>query len=476
MKLLLLLSVLLIKSEAFSSCLTGGEGNLDLLKNLIENAKDCPASVAHLKGLIQEDSLRRIPALVANRGRNNPKLGSFSIFESVEGFSKGLQKDILPEHFYFGHFTDLVDGQVVLDQKPSPRKLLVEVMAYDFKKGIYNFYELVGTQSGTGWFYRGDSRDALLDNQSLKLKDKPEFGQRMRCSGCHASGGPIMKEITFPYNDWWRESRKLIFGKNALSTELESYMTTFIDAREFSTNVRKGMNLLSKSSLSPGSMKEKLRPLFCSTEINLYSDEKSFSETDHLVSVPSEIFVDPLFVKGKKLKLSKAFYLSALRKLGSQFPETSLIDADHAYLAPGRSVSNTLEVKKLMGKGIVDEEFVLDVLSVDFKRPLFSSERCDLLKLVPENPDWKKGFLANLQRKKLSALLRTFTVPNKDEHRKIALQYLEEKEKSWESEEAVVREVKGLGALRDSVFKDEISMNPKGQILEPGFRVIFPKL
>jgi hypothetical protein len=63
---------------------------------------------------------------------------------------------------------------------------------------------------------------------------------------------------------------------------------------------------------------------------------------------------------------------------------------------------------------------------------------------------------------------------NGDLHRNKAIIDLQEKLNLWSKEEAVLKEVKLLNTLRLSVFRDEISQSPRGQILEPGFRVIFP--
>ena len=44
--------------------------------------------VQELKSVFKEDGLKSNPAIVANRVYHNPKYGSFSIFETLEGESK----------------------------------------------------------------------------------------------------------------------------------------------------------------------------------------------------------------------------------------------------------------------------------------------------------------------------------------------------------------------------------------------------
>ncbi len=453
--------------------------NHDLLAAILQETSFCIKNVQSLKFSLKEHGLTRLPAMVANRGAQNPDLGSFSLFESVTGFSSIMGRNIHPEHFYFGHFTDLNErNEVILDQTIKPNKLLVEVMAFDFKKGMYNFYELVGTTQGAKWFYRGDSSDAYEDNKLLKIGTLPSFGTRMRCSACHSSGGPIMKELDFPHNDWWTRERGLMFGPNKPSEELQEYFSQFIDAREFSKNVIKGMDLLEKKSLiQTRSLKERLRPLFCATEINLKSDSNPSNSPADFLSIPSDVFVNPLLVKSIDLKMDKSFYQKALASLGSKFPETKFQDADHAFLSPVKGRMNLKQIEDLISSKLIDEEFAVDVLSIDFETPLFSKVRCDLLKLVPETSDWRNQFKNNLLAEAsiaAKALAQNLGKMNLDQHRQNALKYLSRKHDSWQSEATVVSELRMLNKLRLSVFQDEISKNPKGQILEPGFRVIFP--
>ncbi|MFK7823569.1 MAG: hypothetical protein AB8G05_05400 [Oligoflexales bacterium] len=195
----------------------------DILLGIFDNASRCPESVNELKKLLEIDGLKTFPSIVANRGLHNPTLGSFSIFETTDGFSHSLQKKVKSNYFFFGHFTKLNAKKISLDQDPTKNKLLVEIIAWDIEKNLYNFYELRGKNStNISWYYRGDSTDALGDNNQLHRQndpDKPFFGKRMRCSACHVAGGPIMKEIYQPYNDWWQEKRKLIFHPNTPSAD-----------------------------------------------------------------------------------------------------------------------------------------------------------------------------------------------------------------------------------------------------------------
>jgi hypothetical protein len=481
MKRFLFTTAFALSPGAFGACFEATAPQGDLLAGLLREAPECPRTVGELKVLLGRDGLRELPAFVANRGHHNPGRGSFSIFESVAGRSARLGTEVRPEHLYFGHFTALAPGKVVaLDQENAPGKLLIEVIAYDFQKGIYNFYELVGTNAGPRWFYRGDSRDALEDNEFLKLGSAPQFGTRMRCSACHNSGGPIMKELAPPHNDWWTKARKLPLGGNRPSAELAAYFDRFIDAADFARNVRAGIELLEQKRL-PGqrSLREQLRPLFCTTEINLVSDGAPLAGPASVVSIPTSVFVDPLLGGDLRIEVPKALYVSALRRLGSRFPETTLVDADHAFLAPVRSEVNQREVLNLIRDRIIDEEFAFDVLSIDFRNPLFSRARCELLKLVPAGAFSTSAFLGNLRKVDLPAareLADKLQRSDLAEHRARARAHLETLSRKLSSAGGIRDQLRALDRLRRSVFGDEISRNPRGQILEPGFRVIFAEI
>ena len=67
-------------------------------------------------------------------------------------------------------------------------------------------------------------------------------------------------------------------------------------------------------------------------------------------------------------------------------------------------------------------------------------------------------------------------IENANEHQQEAFNYLQGKQASWQDQNTITEEIISLNMLRKSVKNDDISKNPLGQILEPGFRVIFPTI
>jgi hypothetical protein len=473
----------------------------DALNALLSQAADCPPDVQALRALLEADGMKLNPHMVGNRGFHNPKEGSFSFFERVTGPSRLLNRELEDSDFYFGHFTEATpDSELALAQSEG---LMIELFVWDFQKQAYNFYELIGEENKRTWFYRGDSFDIFEDNRRLLLQQDPAhpiFGQTLRCSGCHASGGPILKELVEPHNDWWRTERPLLLAQRP-NREVQKILENTQDASVLARSVRLGIDRLEKSPTVravkegttplPGgrhySWREALRPLFGTVEINLESDSASDAENSRLptVQIPSASLSDPRLGTAE-IKVSRALYLKILLEEGARFPENGRLDADHAWLVPVKSYSDRRAIEELVERKLLDEDFALAVLAVDSDEVLFSAERLKLLRAVPEKwtPNWQAEFLEGvkamrtspdpLERKAAQSLMANLERGSAALKRD-AQERLDRIQISVETESGLREQIRRLFRLRQSVFDNEISKNPRGQILEPGFRVIFPK-
>ncbi|TAL65070.1 MAG: hypothetical protein EPN84_02175 [Legionella sp.] len=437
----------------------------DPLFKILQDAKTCPSSSLDLQAIFQRQGLPEQINMVANRGRHNPVLGSFSFFEAI---AQG--------ELFIGYFTKAQEGYVVLDNNPETKKLLLEAIAWDKEKKLFNFYELIGLdEQRSRWFYRGDSLDAALDNRHLylgKLEEPNHFGRRMRCSACHNSGGPILKELSSPHNDWWQKKRQLILQPNHPDTQVMHLLERLSDVADFAKVVRQGMAKLDFSTQL--SLQEQLRPLFCTTEINIESSE----EVDR-VQIPSAFWINP-FLGKLDLSISLAHYQKALEDFDLIFPETQLRDADHPWLTPVKGANDLAAIQQLLERGVISSYFMEAVLMVDFKEPLFSKVRCDLLALLPQKVDgsWQKIFIQNLRQstqQEARELAMALVEDRREVFKLLRDNYFAALSLQFLSPLGVNQGVQRLIAMRQAVFASEISQNPKGQILEPGFRVIFPE-
>lgn len=463
----------------------------DPLYYLLSNSEICPQSIQELRHSMTLNGLKEIIGMVANRGRNNPSEGSFSFFESVYGqLSPG--QFIEKGELFLGYFTRLKGNTIILDQKPKEGKLLIEAISWDSRRKLYHFYELRGIENGgVRWFYRGNSKDAYKDNTWL-YRINPEgenhFGNRMRCSACHNSGGPILKEMNSPHNDWWTNNRPLILAPNKPDDDVGHLLEQVKDASVFANEVGTGMRHLIDSKTMKKfqgklSLQEQLRPLFCTTEINL---ESSTGSSEAIVSIPSAFWLNPLLGR-IDLTISAKDYNQLLEEFNTYFPETSLRDADHAWLTPVKGKADLNAIKQLIQHNTISEQFARSVLMIDFTNPLFSTKRCELLKLIPEtnqtnNKEWLDQFLVNLRKNEnyvkgshqLADYISKAPMDSKELVKQIKIYQYFLKE-SLSAGLGLRKHFLRLIELRKAVFSSELSQNPLGQILEPGFRVIFPE-
>lgn len=467
----------------------------DALGLILFSDAPCPKDVFSLRKFLKNSGLKIETTMVANRGFHNPAQGSFSLFEIVSG-ELNIKENHVVIHtgdFFIGHFITISSSDdLVADQNPEKNALMIEAFAWDPKKEVFNFYELRGDGFQGQWFYRGDSADIFADNELLHRQPDPkhpQFGTRLRCSGCHGAGGPIMKELDKPHNDWWESKRKLDFGGRKPDATLDEILETLVAPEQLTKSVLLGLGKLNQSKkLSPkkasNSLQELLRPLFCPVELNLMSDIYPNEDVYPEVSIPAEFFIDSRFLSGQEnqtIVISRAFYEAALNALGSRFPETDLQDADHAWLTPVKAKSDKLAVEHLIKKRIIDTKFMLDVLDIDRTNPVFSSARCGLLRLLPSNftENWHEVFRKNLSKSTewpAQKLLKNLNSPKQNTkfYQKKARNLLQKCQEKLKNSKNVEMMYRLLVQRRAEISTSEISLNPLGQILEPGFRVIFP--
>jgi hypothetical protein len=465
----------------------------DALAKVLVTDRPCPSNVFELRSRLLASGAKIKTTLVGNRGFHNPKAGSFSLFEMVTGSLNPLGIQINDGEVFFGHFTRANGAALMPDQRPDPESLMIELIAWDPVKQLFNFYEVIGDGRKGQWFYRGDSLDIQADVKLLHRQpnpQKPQFGERLRCSGCHIAGGPIMKEVATPHNDWWATARHLPFGNRKPDAELARMLQGLVDAEELAKGVKAGLLKLAESekfqkAKQDSSLQEQLRPLFCPVELNLESDPTPLDDKALQLVIPSGFLVDPMLARSS-VSIKLDHYNAALVALNTVFPEIipQRRDADHGWLTPVKAFSDTMAIESLIKQGLIDREFVTDVLAVDLTNPLFSTARCSLLRLLPINADsnWKETFRAALKAGANSnpaaqELLNNLTDPARDSefHEAQAKQFLNQCQNNFQSNDAVIKLYRLLAQRRAEAFASEISRNPMGQILEPGFRVIFPQ-
>jgi hypothetical protein len=461
--------------------------NRDAVARLLEAQERCPSTALDFRNLVKGNGARLETTMVNFLSFHNPNPGAFFLFEIVSGKVAALNLTVERGDLLFGHFLTRSGSRLVLNTSG----LLVEAIAWDPAKQLFNFYELleVGAPQRASWFYRGDSRLVLEDIEFLyrqRTAGQQPFRAQLRCSGCHVNGGLIQKELVSPHNDWWMKSRKLPLGNLTPDSTVTKIFQGLVDAGDLAKLVQATSRRLFASpeyrkALQSRTMQEQLRPLFCPVELNIESDRDPFDDRKPAVQIPAGFFADPR-LGASSISISRKNYEQALQQLRSQLPVPSgRADADYAWLAPVKANSDMLMTEALVEMGVIDKEFVADVLAVDFTNPLFSPSRCGLLKLVPA--EGKSDFLPRFQaalkasaEPAAKALLENLTDAKRDAnfHRQQVRGYLDACQKRASKPEAAIEWFGVLAQRREEIDKLEFSQHPEGRILESPGRIVFP--
>ena len=262
----------------------------------------------------------------------------------------------------------------------------VEMIAFDATAGVFNYYE---TDGQTLNFF-GNSTDML--------KGKGDDDDR-RCAGCHVGGGLIMKELRAPWLHWEGDTTTpgadtLVKGNALLGTKSNGIeLEGTVDSANSIWNPKR-IDFMKKV----GDTKELLRPLFCTPEIQIGSGGPG-----DVSSVPGDLLLDPVLNNFPSLSFDNADYKALIADNGQEVAGTGKADTFFPFAFPHRSSIDADYVQQLISKRVVSQEFVKDVLSVDFTRPIFSEDRCSLLEFVPSIPSsslsgkaLSEGMIANI--------------------------------------------------------------------------------
>jgi hypothetical protein len=270
----------------------------------------------------------------------------------------------------------------------------LEIIAFDEKNQVFNYYKEVGGKMG----FFGSSTDFVTTKPG-----GPGVTDIRGCGNCHTGGGLIMKELTFPWVHWEGQFRvpgaeELVanrpqMGALALAERLEEEV---VEPGNAAWNDRR-VDFLS----TEGTVKQMLAPLFCPVEVNLASmNRKDRIQNPFLLD--STLF-RTLSLTSARVTTTASHYDRIIAAIGQQVPGTDAADLVAPMTFVARSGEDLDFVESLVEAGVIDESFQNDVLMIDFTRPVFSDDRCDLLEFAPELPAEERtadairdGFLANL--------------------------------------------------------------------------------
>jgi hypothetical protein len=377
---------------------------------------------AKVESLIQPDPKKR-HTFVVDEGIANPQLGQARRTVITFTGSNPTTGEILTSNLMLSVF---FDAQAF----PSPG--FIEAWGWDNVRGRYNYYKLDDTGTPDGrltWKFRASSVGA----------DRLTFPERRAtCLACHINGGPIMKEVSFPWNNWhsfkspasyltsgqgWPVAHNAAIASGRLNGA-ETLETDGIlpSIRQF--NNRRINEAIARQD-ADGNIavngqgiaeviagKRLLRSLFFTTEFNIISSaQKSglhpFSgkptgapATD--VEIPNTFFLNANLIAGgtpakylgldvpeaaqfsATAKVSPAEYKRLVEASNVQLGGIRPADTDFAWFVPEPSAIDNDMIDRLMRRGIVSKEFVASVILVDLEQPMLSADRESLWQFVPD--------------------------------------------------------------------------------------------
>jgi hypothetical protein len=277
----------------------------------------------------------------------------------------------------------------------------VEIMAFDETAGVFNYYETDGREL----HFFGNSKDML--------KGAGANGDR-RCAQCHTGGGLIMKELDTPWLHW--EGHMDTPGAREL-VEAHADLGTKATGAEFEGVTKAGNVKWNKTRLAhlterdDVNVQDILRPLFCDVELNLDNGADFPSPVgggrggDELRRIPFDSLLDPQLKGFGSISVEFTDYDELIKANGQRIQGVpGAIDTVFDYTFVERAHADNDFINQLKGAGIIDDDFIKDVLMVDFTRHVFSTDRCGLLTFAPDlgrdeltADNIRDGFIRNLE-------------------------------------------------------------------------------
>ncbi|HWB80404.1 MAG TPA: hypothetical protein VG755_35815 [Nannocystaceae bacterium] len=351
------------------------EGRTDILASLVFKAEgsadDCPESFAEILAKLREvdkegcaeaqDGMRT--AVVSETSQVLGKADTYRTVTTRECGGRQAHELLFSMFGLRSSTTELPDD--------------VEIMAFDRTNKSYAFYAIEG---GELHFF----------GTSVEMIKQDGAG---RCVNCHPAGGVNMKELQAPWVHWEGDTTtpgadKLVDANDDLGSKTDGIeLESIVDSGNAEV-----VELRAKTLLATNDLKQVLRPLFCTMQINI-EEGNSSPGGGAPSSIPGAALVDSRLGFGS-VPVSTSIYGTAIKNAkqkiignsGTQLKNKSgklVVDTHFAFAYPVVSREDQTYIDKLKELNVIDDDFVLDVLAVDMTRPLFSQDRCALLDSAP---------------------------------------------------------------------------------------------
>jgi hypothetical protein len=290
---------------------------------------------------------------------------------------------------------------VSFNSEKFPTPNFIEVMGWDESSGSFNYYKFNQAKGETTptWKFRGNSKDA--DTLSATAR-------QATCMQCHINGGPVMKELILPWNNWDSFSDKISYLSQGaqswpIANAADSPLKNLEGAESLETdvmmpaitrfNTRRINQFKSADSTTINDARRLLKPLFVTTEANLISSEALSSlhpfakrPARSTLRIPQSLFINQPLLDGLEISapffdfntMSGQDYEHLVRQTKTTLNGQQPGDSNFAWFIPEASFIDDDLVKQLMDQKIVPPAFVAAAMAIDLETPVFSASRAKL--------------------------------------------------------------------------------------------------
>jgi hypothetical protein len=296
------------------------------------------------------------------------------------------------------------EGPDVLLSAFGPRSADIELMAWDGRRGGFNYYRAVGRRAA--WVFAGNSRHALVD----PTQGKGPFES-------HRSGAFLMKELKLPWVHWDSPESHILPTAFAEDDDRRrhEWFTQKQPGGAYTLEVavaRPAINRWARARFDaitanggvierPGRIMEQILTTPTANIVSSVRESRSTSPTPSSVGLPPTFFADVEGLRAAGLLTPPPFdvpddiYQASLRRFEVRLSdERGFVqpgDTHFAFVVPERALEDQVVLREAVRSGLVTPRLAACLLMVDFPNPIFSDRRAALLAHVPETATVSDG-------------------------------------------------------------------------------------
>lgn len=357
------------------------------------------ATLLLLKGKFPDTAAEVLDELRKATGPNH-RLGKRLFFMLGEGLQVPAKASVRRNLRFLVTTGTSQKGPDVMLSTFHPDSQDVEVMAWDRKRGGFNYYRTA--EGSNGWVFAGNSLAGI--ERDTEFKGPFES---------HTSGNFLMKELKIPWLHWHSfsfpntEARILPaglrdhpwFDKKSGAEDCE--LQVAIPAITRWTERR--FELIVGRSGAIDRPRRIMRQVLDSQTVNLISSETeatALDQTDRFL-LPSTFFVDADALARFGLPLPDGFtiksamYAKTLKKFNVRWTDGGAFsrpgDTHFCFFVPERAFEDQETVRLAIESGLLGDRVAASLLMVDFANPVFSPRRTALLEHAPTKATLKSG-------------------------------------------------------------------------------------